>query len=137
MHHFVDRTGAALLALALGSVAGACGDDHAEATPTEALCAPGSTLSYEQFGAPFMETYCTRCHHSELHGSERQGAPLYHDFDTLNGILVVADHVDWYAASGPSATNTIMPPDGALPTLEERTDLGEWLACELDKVSNR
>ena len=128
---------AGLILIAATSLTGACGDDHGhhpDAIPTDAVCAPGSTLSYEDFGKPFMEKYCTRCHHSELNGSERQGAPLYHDFDTLDGILVVANHVDWYAAAGPSSTNEIMPPNGELPTLQERTNLGEWLVCELEKI---
>lgn len=84
-----------------------------------------------------METYCTRCHSSELKGSARNGAPLYHDFDSLLGIIVVADHVDEYTAAGPEAVNEMMPPNGLAPTLEERTQLGEWLACELIRVNER
>lgn len=84
-----------------------------------------------------MEKYCTRCHSSELKGSARNGAPLYHDFDSLLGILVVANHVDEYTAAGPEAVNEMMPPDGIEPTLEERTQLGEWLACELIRVNDR
>jgi uncharacterized membrane protein len=99
-------------------------------SPSGATCPAGSTLTYENFGKPFMEKYCTSCHSSTLRGEEaRQCAPEGHDFDTEMGILGVASHIDWLAASGPTATNTEMPPSGAKPTAEERTNLGIWLAC--------
>lgn len=124
------------LAVAIACLGVACDSSgHEEATPTDAVCPEVSTLTYENFGATFMESYCTRCHSSELVGTQRQGAPLYHDFDSLTGILNVANHVDWYAAAGPSSANDIMPPDGATPTLEERTQLGEWLACEVETLA--
>ena len=107
------------------------GDEHdEEGTPSGALCPPSSTLTYEDFAAPFMAAYCTRCHSSTLTGAARNGAPQAHDFDTLEGILLVADHVDEHAAAGPDSTNELMPPNGAIPTDEERAQLGEWLACE-------
>jgi len=110
-----------------------CGSEDEEAElgePTGAACPDGSTLTYETFGRSFMESYCTRCHSSTLSGEARRGAPLYHDFDTPTGIRAVADHVDQMAGSGPSATNTLMPPGGAMPTLAERQRLAEWLACD-------
>ena len=82
-----------------------------------------------------MDAYCTRCHSSELHGEDRNGAPLFHDFDTEMGILVVAGHIDEWAAAGPDATNRLMPPDGDTPTDDERRQLGEWLACALDDAN--
>ena len=121
----------AALAVGLLGVAACSSEDAALPTPSGASCPSDSTLSYEGFGQPFMDSYCTRCHASTLHGADRQGAPLFHDFDSLNGILVVADHVDEYAAAGPDSVNEVMPPDGATPTMAERQQLGEWLACEL------
>jgi hypothetical protein len=54
----------------------------------------------------------------------------FHDFDTLDGIKPVANHVDEYAAAGPSTTNELMPEGaGPRPSLAERQMLGEWLAC--------
>jgi uncharacterized membrane protein len=97
--------------------------------PTGATCPPSSTLTYDNFGQSFMTSYCTRCHASTLTGSERMGAPLLHDFDTLPGILVFIDHIDETAAAGPDATNTSMPIGDPGPTIDERTLLGEWLAC--------
>jgi uncharacterized membrane protein len=106
------------------------GEEHGETgTPSGAAC--DSTLTYENFGMTFMASYCTHCHSSTLTGTARNGAPEDHDFDTLEGILLVAEHIDEYAAAGPDATNEDMPPTGAAPTQDEREMLGAWLACEL------
>ena len=120
------RIGVLLLALA------ACGgDERPDPMPTGSTCPPGSTLTYESFGAPFMDTYCTRCHARDVVGADRHGAPDDHNFDTLDGILEAAEHIDAYAAAGPDAINTLMPPGGETPSEEERRQLGEWLACQL------
>lgn len=110
---------------------GGCGGDEDEifGPPTQAACPQGSTLTYASFGQAFMNQYCTRCHASTLTGSARNGAPKYHDFDSVGGVRSVSDHVDQTAASGPASTNTAMPPSGPLPTMDERQKLGEWLAC--------
>jgi len=112
---------------------GCCHEDDSHGVelgpPTGALCPSTQTLTYDNFAGPFMEKYCTRCHSSKLSGEDRNGAPLYHDFDTLAGIRPVANHVDQMAGSGPNATNLQMPPDGDMPTLEERQKLAEWIAC--------
>ena len=117
------------------AVAPACSsdehEDEDEGTATQSTCPPSSPLTYESFGQGFMEAYCTRCHSAAKTGSARQGAPEGHDFDTLAGILVVAEHIDEHAAAGPAATNTEMPPTDPKPTEQERRELGEWLACEV------
>ena len=120
----------ALLVSQMGHGAGCCSDSSVLGPPTKSTCPPqGTSLTYNNFGKPFMESYCTRCHDSNKMGEMRQGAPAYHDFDTLIGIKQVSNHVDETAASGPEATNLAMPPDGAKPTLAERQMLGEWIAC--------
>lgn len=96
---------------------------------TETECPPTSTLTYATFGDEFMNTYCTRCHSSALTGTARMGAPEFHDFDTIEGIVGVANHIDQTAASGPAATNDSMPIDGLMPALAERQQLAEWIAC--------
>ncbi len=106
-----------------------CGEDP-EPMPSGATCPPSNTLTYDNFAAPFMARYCTRCHSSTLEGPARKGAPLFHDFDTRTGILNVGNHVDTYTAAGPLAVNELMPPDSPSPTLAEREQLGAWLACE-------
>lgn len=121
-----------VLGLALGLGAGCTDDPPLFGPPTESECPPDSTLTYSNFAKPFMESYCTQCHHSSLRGEARMGAPSFHDFDTLQGIKVVKAHVDQTTAAGPAATNTSMPPKGYdAPSLEERKQLGEWLACGL------
>lgn len=102
--------------------------------PSGATCPTDNPPTYDNFGRDFMEKYCTRCHSSQLMGADRMCAPLYHDFDSLMGVLVVAEHIDQYAAAGPDATNTRMPESDPKPTLEERQKLGQWLRCELDKM---
>ena len=97
--------------------------------PTGATCPPDSTLTYDDFAARFMADYCTACHSSALPPDQRHGAPVLHDFDTLDGIIAVWQHVDETAAAGPDAVNTLMPPQDPRPTLDERYQLGEWLAC--------
>jgi mono/diheme cytochrome c family protein len=115
------------LAIALIAIA-ACGG-NASIGPTGAECPPASTVSYDSFGRDFMVSYCIRCHDSRLNGADRHGAPEFHDFETLQGIRVVADHIDEYAGSGPLGTNTEMPPGAPRPSDEERRQLSEWIAC--------
>lgn len=112
-------------------------------TATEAVCpSPPPGLTWDNFGQKFMADYCTVCHSSTLNHAQRNGAPLYHDYDSLHGVLSIPDHIDKYAAAGPASVNTEMPPNrcpsipgGSLnrdcpqPTEEERTNLALWLAC--------
>lgn len=124
-------------------------------TPTGAVCPdpdPG-TPSWDDFGEAFMSKYCTMCHDSHLTRSQRNGAPIYHDFDTLLGVVMLCDpktktaiHIDEYAGWGPDAKNSFMPgarcpsvPGGSLdqscaqPTGDERTRLALWVACECQR----
>jgi uncharacterized membrane protein len=119
----------ASLALAMLLLA-ACDHHDGEGKPSGATCATGSTLTYANFAQNFMTTYCVSCHDSAKTGAARNGAPAFHDFDTLAGIKNVSNHVDEYAASGPASTNETMPEgDGPVPSLAERQMLGEWIAC--------
>ena len=47
----------------------------------------------------------------------------------MQGVRLVANHIDRYAAAGPDAVNEIMPENGDAPSEAERRKLGEWLAC--------
>jgi hypothetical protein len=114
----------------------ACGGPDAKPVfgpPTEAECPPGGTsLTYNNFARAFMESYCTQCHHQDLVGTARMGAPSFHDFDSMNGIEPepIQEHIDETSAAGPAAINRGMPPNGfPQPSDEERFMLGEWLAC--------
>lgn len=90
----------------------------------ERPCPDDSTLTAEDFGGPFMLTYCTGCHHSALPEGERAGAPLGVDFDSLTDVRAQAARI-WARAGDQNAT---MPPVGPPPE-DERARLGEWLAC--------
>jgi hypothetical protein len=129
---------------ALGFAPVAC-TNTALPTPTEAMCPSPDpmTLTWDSFGQKFMTDYCVACHDSSLVRTQRNGAPIYHDYDTFAGVLSLPEHIDQYAGSGPVAHNTLMPPgrcpsvkggsldrDCPKPTDEERTDLSTWLACE-------
>lgn len=116
---------AAVLALALA----AC-SDPLFGPPTESVCPPTSTLTWDNFGQSFMTRYCTDCHSSQLMGAARHGAPSFHDFDTASGVRAVRVHIDETTAGGPAAINRSMPTDGDKPTDDERRQLGEWLACD-------
>jgi hypothetical protein len=116
--------------LALLVLLAGCPQESVFGPPTETECpTAGTTLTYDNFGKPFMESYCTRCHSSQLVGTQRMGAPSFHDFDSLFGIKAVSMHIDETTGSGPAATNTGMPPDGAKPTKAEREMLAQWIAC--------
>ncbi len=133
-----------LISLMFVAVLGSC-SSSSEPTPTGAVCPDPDpmSLTWDSFGDHFMTTYCTSCHDSTLTHAQRNGAPLYHDYDMLSGVLETVDHVDEYAGAGPKASNSDMPPSrcpsvpgGSLdrdcpqPTEDERTQLSVWLACE-------
>ena len=127
-----------LSALALGLAA--CGegtttepnddDEHQHTgTATGATCPTGNTLTYENFGQPFMNAYCISCHSSQVSGAARGGAPVDHNYDSVADVRRWATDIDVHAAAGPSATNTEMPPALPRPSQDDRLKLGQWLAC--------
>jgi len=121
-----------LLAGVVGLMSLGCDDDN-HAAPigiaTQSVCPTPQTLSYENFGQQFFATYCQTCHASTVTGAARKGAPGDHVFDQVQDIQLLSEHIDEYAAAGPAAVNTVMPPEGPKPTEAERRQLGEWLAC--------
>lgn len=99
--------------------------------PTGTVCPPaGTDLTYENFGAPFFAAYCLRCHSVDVVGDDRNGAPSDHNFDTQFEAQALKDHIDWMAGAGPDSVNELMPVDDPAPSLEERQQLSEWLACD-------
>lgn len=109
--------------------AGSGGHDRVIGPMTGATCPDGgSSLTYENFGEKFFQDYCLSCH--SVSSANRNGAPDDHNFDTLADVEIMKAHIDQYAGSGPSATNTKMPPEGnPAPSEDERKQLSEWLAC--------
>jgi hypothetical protein len=83
----------------------------------------GTTLTYENFGAGFMNSYCQSCHGSNA--TDRQGAPGEFIFDTHEQVLRHKDRIFVRSA----AENDSMPPGPDDPSIDERTKLAEWLAC--------
>ena len=122
-------------ALALALFAAGCEEELGD--PTGSTCPTDSTLTYDNFGSEFMTHYCTGCHSETPPSGDRHGAPHDVNFDTLQQIQDDAEDIDRAAASGPDGTNTFMPDKDAphelsgfsMPTMEERQQLGEWLAC--------
>lgn len=93
----------------------------------------GTELTYENFGAPFMAEWCTRCHSSDA--SNRHGAPGGFDFETLAGVRRHPRRIFARAAGD----NDSMPPGPNDPPAAAREKLAEWLACgapALDDATN-
>lgn len=132
----INRARFLTLTTALATAATAC-DDHpanegmggAVGPDTKAVCPTPQTVTYENFGKDFMARYCLRCHSTQVKAGARNGAPDDHNFDTLDEVQGLRDHIDQKAGSGPAATNTDMPRNDPKPTVEERKKLAEWLAC--------
>jgi uncharacterized membrane protein len=91
--------------------------------PDSELCEQ-STLSYQNFAAPFMITWCRGCHAAGQPMAMRQRAPLNVNFDTADEVRGAKDRI-LARATGAQPT---MPPAGG-PSEEERALLAEWLAC--------
>lgn len=115
---------ASLVLLAVSLFAGvACVPaDSAEELDEEA-CPPGSELTYENFGGPFLDANCQRCHSSAA--EDRNGAPVSFTFDSVEE---VRDHRERIFARA-AGNNTSMPPGPDDPPAGERAMLAEWLAC--------
>jgi hypothetical protein len=104
--------------------------EAAEPGPSSgSTCPSDSMLTYENFGRQFFDDYCTRCHSTMPENGNRSGAPRGLDWDQIDIVRDYAMQIDRMAAAGPDATNTGMPPRDPRPTVAQREDLGEWLAC--------
>ncbi len=90
----------------------------------ERPCPEDSQLTYENFGGPFVLSWCSGCHASALPDGERQGAPVGSDFDDAERVRGAAARI-WLRSGDHNAS---MPPQAG-PDDEDRTRLGEWLAC--------
>jgi len=102
---------------------GACGTDAEPAPELDPACAT-STLTYDNFGGPFMLDWCRGCHSSGQPDGMRQGAPLGVDFDDRPHVLQWSTEIEALA----TGTMPSMPP-AAGPSVEERAMLAEWVHC--------
>jgi len=85
-----------------------------------------SVYNYTNVGDPFMRTWCTSCHHSDLEQEWRAGAPLGVDLNTYELVAQYAERIDARAIG----ENPTMPPAGG-PTQIEIDRLQVWLECGL------
>ena len=89
-------------------------------------CPTDSFVTYENFGQPFMTTWCTPCHSSQLDQADaRQDAPLGVDFDSYEAVLSHAEAIQLFVVD-----TDAMPPAGG-PSDDDLGLLAEWLACGL------
>ena len=96
--------------------------DPAPVTIDQYTCT-GTTLTYDSFGAAFLDAHCNGCHSAAA--GERHGAPESFRFDTLDEVHLHAARI-FVRAAGP---NTSMPPGPYDPPADERDRLAEWLSC--------
>lgn len=87
-------------------------------------CPDDSFVTYENFGEPFMLTWCTPCHSSHLSiPEERQDAPDGVNLDSYEDVVNHAEYIQIFAVD-----TDAMPPAGG-PDDEDRELLAEWIAC--------
>jgi hypothetical protein len=103
---------------------GTTGEDTTGTNPCDA-----SVLTWENFGEPFMLTWCTGCHHSALPTAQRAGAPCSANFDTHAGVrerapVIALRALDWMTLEGVAP----MPPAALVPE-DELALLREYLGC--------
>jgi uncharacterized membrane protein len=113
-----------------------CGGSSADAgAASGATCDP--QLSYAEHVAPLMQRYCVSCHAADVPLKQRHGAPGDHNFDSEQGVLQFAQHIDLVAGVGPAAENRSMPPSGfgPDPSDEERALLASYVACQLPEAT--
>lgn len=83
-----------------------------------------STLTYQNFAAPFVITWCRGCHGKDQPVTMRQDAPVGVNFDTAEDVRAGQARI-LARATGEAPT---MPPAGG-PSEEERALLAEWISC--------
>ena len=72
-----------------------------------------------------MARFCTACHASTLPRSQRNGAPIYHDFDTLTGVLQVDGYGVYKTLAGKRSADaplTLAQPADTLPVISQLAD---------------
>ncbi len=78
----------------------------------------GTTLTYENFGQQFFQTWCVSCHG----GPNGYSSRAFTDIDTIR-----AQAADIFRNA--AEDNTTMPPGPNNPPQEDRDKLADWLAC--------
>jgi hypothetical protein len=81
-------------------------------------------ITYQTVGKPFMTTWCTPCHNSNLAEDERAGAYTYANFDDYEQVLSHSDRI----LARIQDTAYPMPPAGGIPE-ETIQRMMTWLEC--------
>ncbi len=110
----------ALVSLVLALAA--CSSDPAA---NDASSCDTLTLSYDNFGAAFMTSFCNDCHSASLSGGQRQAAPTGIDFDTHEDVLARLERIRARTIEG------TMPPFRfpERPSEEQLADVALWIDC--------
>lgn len=108
----------------------ACVDTTPPASPARARaqtisheCSEG-LYNYTTVGQPFMLTWCTSCHHSDLQIEDRQGAPPSVNLENYTDVIAQLARIEARVLTDPIT----MPPAGG-PTSKELDRLAIWIAC--------
>ena len=97
--------------------------DSAPMDMSDYPCPPtGTTLTYDNFGAQFLDENCNTCHAAA--DGHRHGAPDSFRFDTLDEVHQHRDRIFVRSA----ASNNSMPPGPVDPPSDQRDQLADWLA---------
>jgi uncharacterized membrane protein len=123
-----SRRALAALGLATAALLAACADEEAPGgepppDPDSELCQK-STLTYQNFAAPFAISWCRGCHGKGQPLDMRQDAPVGVNFDTAEELRAAGPRL-LARVTGAAPT---MPPAGG-PSAEERALLAEWVSC--------
>ena len=93
-----------------------------DATPDESC--DNSPWTYSNTGDPFMRTWCTSCHHTDMADTVRPDGTEGINLDGFGNVAAFLERIE-ARALGDSPT---MPPAGG-PSEVEREQLAEWIAC--------
>ncbi len=91
---------------------------------TNLKCPKGTYITYENFGAGFLSTYCLSCHSAKVPEGKRGGAPLAANFDTAFD----ASRYRALMLMKTQGTNPSMPP-GQVLKAKDKAAFAEWLNC--------
>jgi uncharacterized membrane protein len=107
----------------------ACHEAGGDSAPTSQLastdsCAGAPVVTWDNFGAGFLNESCDSCHASTVTGAARHDAPEDVQFDTKEEVW------SWAADILRMATgkDPLMPPEGG-PSDDDRVRLFWWLGC--------
>lgn len=96
---------------------------------TAADACADSVLTWENFGEPFMLSWCTSCHHSALPTVQRACAPCYVNLDRHAGVHTLSASIELRVLDSAEQEGVkLMPPAVIIPD-DQRALLREYLEC--------